>query len=36
MKVDNSLTRMALGMDFIPVSESAPAMAQSLVDLGLS
>lgn len=35
MKVDNSRTRKALAMEFIPVSESAPAMAQSLVDHGL-
>jgi dihydroflavonol-4-reductase len=35
MKVDNSRTRRALGMEFIPVTESRPAMAQSLVDLGL-
>jgi dihydroflavonol-4-reductase len=35
-KVDNSRTRNALGMEFIPVTESAPAMAQSLVDLGLA
>lgn len=35
MKVDNSRTRKALGMEFIPVTESAPAMAQSLVELGL-
>lgn len=34
--VDNSRTRTALGMDFKPVEESAPAMAQSLVDLGLA
>ena len=33
--MDNSRTRKALGMEFIPVSESAPAMAQSLVDNGL-
>ncbi len=33
--MDNSRTRMALAMEFIPVSESAPAMAQSLVDNGL-
>jgi dihydroflavonol-4-reductase len=33
--VDNSRTRKALGIEFIPVSESAPAMAQSLVDEGL-
>jgi len=30
---DNSRTRTALGMDFIGVSESAPAMARSLVEL---
>ena len=35
MKVDNSRTRKALGIEFIPVTESAPAMAQSLVDMGL-
>ncbi len=35
LKVDNSRTRRALGVEFIPVTESAPAMAQSLVDLGL-
>ncbi len=34
-QVDNSRTRKVLGMTFIPVSESAPAMAQSLVDNGL-
>jgi hypothetical protein len=33
--IDNSRTRKALGMDFIGVEESAPAMARSLVDLGL-
>ncbi len=33
--MDNGRTRKALGMEFIPVSESAPAMAQSLVDAGL-
>lgn len=33
--MDNDRTRKALGMEFIPVSESAPAMAQSLVDNGL-
>ena len=32
---DNSRTRKALGMAFIPVADSAPAMARSLVDLGL-
>jgi dihydroflavonol-4-reductase len=35
-RFDNRLTRKALGMAFIPVEESAPAMAQSLVDLGLA
>ena len=34
--IDNSRTRKALGMKFIPVSDSAPAMAQSLVDNGLA
>jgi dihydroflavonol-4-reductase len=34
--VDNQRTRVALRMDFIGVEESAPAMAQSLVDLGLA
>ena len=34
--VDNRRTRIALGMEFIGVEESAPAMAQSLVDLGLA
>ena len=34
-RFDNSLTRAALGMDFIPLSESAPAMARSLIALGL-
>lgn len=33
--MDNSRTRKALGMEFMPVSESAPAMAQSLVEFGL-
>lgn len=32
---DNSRTRQALGVTFIPVSESAPAMARSLIDVGL-
>lgn len=36
VKVDNSRTRKALAMDFIPVTESAPAMAQSLVDNGMA
>jgi dihydroflavonol-4-reductase len=35
MRVDNSLTRHTLGMEFIPAPEAAAAMAQSLVDLGL-
>lgn len=34
-RFDNSQTRKALGMDFIPLSESAPAMARSLIALGL-
>lgn len=35
VRLDNSRTKKALGMDFIPVTESAPAMAQSLVEQGL-
>lgn len=35
LHIDNRRTRQALGMDFIGVEESAPAMAQSLVNLGL-
>ena len=34
-RVDNSRTRRVLNMNFIPVSESAPAMASSLIELGL-
>ncbi len=34
-QVDNTRTRRALNMDFIPVSESAPATASSLIALGL-
>ena len=34
-RFDNSRTRKALGMDFIPVTESAPAMAKSLLDVGM-
>lgn len=34
-RFDNSLTRKALGMDFIPLRESAPAMARSLIAVGL-
>ena len=35
LRIDNSRTRKALGMEFIGVEESAPAMAKSLVDLDL-
>jgi len=35
IQIDNSRTRSALGMEFMGVEESAPAMAQSLVNLGL-
>lgn len=35
-EIDNSHTRRALGVDFIPLSESAPAMASSLIELGLA
>ncbi len=34
-RFDNSRTRKALGMEFLPVTESAPAMAQSLLDVGM-
>ena len=34
-RVDNSLTRRTLGMEFIPAREAAVAMARSLVDLKL-
>ncbi len=34
-RFDNGRTRKALGMEFIGVEESAPAMASSLVNLGL-
>ncbi|WP_432719645.1 aldehyde reductase [Jeongeupia wiesaeckerbachi] len=34
-RVDNSRTRRALKMEFIPVAESAPAMASSLIQLSL-
>lgn len=34
-KFDNSQTRKALNVSFRPITESAPAMAKSLVDLGL-
>ena len=33
--VDNSRTRRSLGIEFIPVGQSAPAMAASLIELGL-
>lgn len=35
LRLDNSRTRRVLKMDFIPVTESAPAMAASLIQLGL-
>jgi dihydroflavonol-4-reductase len=35
VQVDNSRTKKALGIEFIPVSQSAPAMARSLVAHGL-
>jgi len=35
LHIDNSRTRKALGIEFMGVNESAPAMARSLVDLGL-
>lgn len=35
VEMDNSRTSKALAMEFIPVRESAPAMAQSLVDNAL-
>ena len=35
IEIDNRRTRVALGMTFIPVEESAPAMARSLIDLDL-
>ncbi len=34
--IDNSRTRKALGMDFIPLAQSAPAMAESLLRHGLA
>jgi dihydroflavonol-4-reductase len=36
LRIDNSRTRSILKMDFIPVTESAPAMAASLIELGLA
>ena len=36
LRVDNSATRKALGVDFISVTESAPAMAESLLGFGLA
>lgn len=33
MQIDNSLTRKALGMDFIGVEAAAPAMARSLIEM---
>jgi dihydroflavonol-4-reductase len=35
LHIDNSATRKALGMDFIDHTESAPAMAESLLSFGL-
>ena len=35
LRIDNSATRKALGMDFIAHTESAPAMAESLLSFGL-
>lgn len=35
MRIDNTATRKALGMEFIGIEESAPAMAESLLRLGL-
>jgi dihydroflavonol-4-reductase len=35
IRIDNTETRRALKMNFRPVTESAPAMAKSLVDLNL-
>ncbi|MEZ5661128.1 MAG: aldehyde reductase [Burkholderiaceae bacterium] len=35
VRIDNSATRAALGMEFRPHTESAPAMAESLMRLGL-
>ncbi len=35
MNVDNSLTRRTLGMEFIPATEAAVALAKSLVELKL-
>jgi hypothetical protein len=34
--IDNSRTRRALAMDFIPASKAASDMAQSLIRLGLA
>ena len=36
VRIDNSRTRKALGMDFIGLSESAPATAESLIKLGVA
>lgn len=36
ISVDNSRTRRALKMEFMPLAESAPAMASSLIELGLN
>jgi dihydroflavonol-4-reductase len=36
LRIDTTRTRRALQIDFIPVEESAPAMATSLLELGLA
>jgi nucleoside-diphosphate-sugar epimerase len=36
MKVDNSLTRRTLGIEFIPATEAAVALAKSLIELKLA
>ena len=35
VRVDNSLTRRTLGIEFIPAAEAAAAMARSLIELKL-
>jgi dihydroflavonol-4-reductase len=36
LRIDNSATRAALQMDFIPARDAAVAMAKSLIDLGIA
>jgi dihydroflavonol-4-reductase len=36
LRIDNSATRAALQMEFIPARDAAVAMAQSLIDLGIA